>query len=347
MSRRVLMLLLAVLPSIAPTVAWAEEVETTAIGTGADENDALADALAKATAQVLGVQSGLEVRTGRQVVEGRQTIGSGPDAQEARFRTEAGQTANAVMRTQGRITRFNVESTETLPDGRVRVAVRAWVHRPKPPPAYQAPGTAASKPRVAVSAVDAPLPRYQFFGEVGGFDLAQRVLSAIEAALMRSGKVAVVDRQTLNASLAELNLLDSRYGNAAERSRLKQLRGVDLLLQIAVREADAAVRQELVKTTGQVKTFVDVSLLADVRGIVPATTEVIVSTSVAVNDASTREQAFDRLAEEIAEQVVAVLTRSKPTVAQRRAEPPPEPTPTVEDTQPRRSGIRLRTDRQR
>jgi hypothetical protein len=52
-------------------LAFSREIEATVTGTGEDESSALANALAKAVAQVNGVNSSMSVSTGKVEVTGR------------------------------------------------------------------------------------------------------------------------------------------------------------------------------------------------------------------------------------------------------------------------------------
>ncbi len=215
---------LALFLLIGVVIAKEEQVETVATGTGDDETAALSDALAKAVAQVLGVQSELNVATGRQNVRGRTVTEEGGATAETRFEVSAGQTANATMRAKGRVARYEVESVETLPDGRVRVTARAWVVK-HTPEVYKAPGSAPSKRRVAVLPVSTDRYEYDFFGKVGGNELGDRLTNAIESALISSGSVSVMDRRSLDVALSELGLLGSNFAAPAERAKLRNLRG--------------------------------------------------------------------------------------------------------------------------
>ncbi|GIX34157.1 MAG: hypothetical protein KatS3mg125_2113 [Lysobacterales bacterium] len=338
---------LALFLLIGVVIAKEEQVETVATGTGDDETAALSDALAKAVAQVLGVQSELNVATGRQNVRGRTVTEEGGATAETRFEVSAGQTANATMRAKGRVARYEVESVETLPDGRVRVTARAWVVK-HTPEVYKAPGSAPSKRRVAVLPVSTDRYEYDFFGKVGGNELGDRLTNAIESALISSGSVSVMDRRSLDVALSELGLLGSNFAAPAERAKLRNLRGTDLVVQVTLREAVQEQYTEVFKTTGQTKVHNSVRLEGEIRGIVPATSEVVFNRVVSVYGGASRQAAFDEFAAQVAAEAIGAVTGKPParapqptrTVASAE-EPPPPPEPEG----PRRSGVRLKFDR--
>jgi hypothetical protein len=320
--------------------ASTSEVETIATGTGPDETQALADALARAVSQVNGVSSSLEVSTGRGVVTAERTGRRGDETNESRVRVEAGTTADARMRSAGRVARYEVLETVTE-DGEVRVKVRAFVARTVAP-RYDAPGSSAAKKRIAVLVGSTRLPTYDFFGRTDGRELAGLFAGTLEGNAIDSGLVSALDRATLSASLAELGLVDSALTGATEKAKLRQFRGADLIVMSQINEADARVLTDVVRSTGQVRRSVMVSFEVDVRAVAPATGEVLLSERYSVTRAQSRDEAILVAADQAASDIIHLLTGKRPP-SRRPRDIESQPTE-VEPTGPRRSGVILPSD---
>lgn len=201
---------------------------------------------------------------------------------------------------------------------------------------------------MAVLPVSTDRYEYDFFGKVGGNELGDRLTNAIESALISSGSVSVMDRRSLDVALSELGLLGSNFAAPAERAKLRNLRGTDLVVQVTLREAVQEQYTEVFKTTGQTKVHNSVRLEGEIRGIVPATSEVVFNRVVSVYGGASRQAAFDEFAAQVAAEAIGAVTGKPParapqptrTVASAE-EPPPPPEPEG----PRRSGVRLKFDR--
>jgi len=329
--------------SIFPPPSIANEVETVVSGSGADENEALADALARAVGQVNGVSATLDVSTGKAIVTTEATGQKGNVASESRLRVEAGTTADARMRATGRVTRYEMLDSNSA-NGRVTVKVRAFVSRPVAP-RYDAPGSAAGQRRIAVMPGTATRAEYDFFGPASGSELSDLFSGTLERTAMRTGMVSVLDRATLSASLTELGLVASSLTGPAEKAKLRQFRGADLVVLSNVSEAESYDTSHVIESTGQVRRSFSMSFDVDVRAIVPATGELLVSERYSIFDAGSREQAIIMASEYAAMDIIRALTGKTPALDPGRYaidEPslPPEP------TGPRRRGVTLPGDRQ-
>lgn len=333
---------LALVAGLAPA-AVAADVETVATGSGADENEALADALARAVAQVNGVSSSLDVSTGKGVVTAEGSGRKGDVTSEGRMRVEAGTTADARMRAAGRVTRYEVIESNAA-DGRVSVKVRAFVSRPVAPK-YDAPGSAAGKRRIAVLPGSASQAGYEFFGPVSGAELADLFSGTLERTAMKTGMVSALDRATLSASLAELGLVGSFLTGPAEKAKLRQFRGADLVVMSQVGEAETIESSQVVQSTGQVRRSFAMAFQVDVRAVVPATGELLVSERYNIRDAASREQAIIMAAEYAAIDIIRTLTGKAPALDPGRYALD-EPLPPPEPVGPRRRGVTLPGDRQ-
>jgi hypothetical protein len=323
-------------------MALAAEIETTAVGSGADENAALADALAKAVAQVNGVRSSMNVSTGKAQVSEKSSISDGKTRVESQSTLEAGQTADARMSAQGSVSRYEILSTENAPDGRVKVTVKAFVTR-YVAPTYNAPGSSTGRKRIAVFPAVAVDYRYDFFGPVEGAELSAELTGHVESAILATGRVSVLDRSTLSASLAELGLIGSSLTNANEKAKLRQLRGTDLIALATVREARHEVRNWEIASTGQRRSAVDMAFAVELRAVVPATGELLLVRKFVINDAFSRSDALQQASEQLAFEVVRALTGSAPPLPVRRVVVDEEVVPPPSG--PRRSGITLPQDR--
>lgn len=323
--------------------AGAKEVETLAEGTGADQTRALADALGRAVAQVNGVRSALSVSTGAVELSTRssETSGSGTTSKEGN--AQLGLTPDATMRAQGTVSRYEILATDTLEDGSVRVSVRAFVTRVEAP-SYKAPGSNVSRKRVAVFPVSSNRASYDFFGLTMGEEMSSELATHLETTLLGSGEVSLLDRRSLGASLVELGLVGSTLSSDQEKAKLKALRGADLILLATINEARHEEFELRVKSTGQRRTSADTSLQVDLRAVVPATGELLLSRSVAVDYAASRQHGLVQVAEVAAFEVVRLLTgKSLPLPVHGPADPGQYEAP--ESTGPRRSGVRLPNER--
>jgi hypothetical protein len=326
--------------SLSTASASTSEVETIATGTGSDETQALADALARAVSQVNGVSSSLEVSTGRGVVTAEREGRRGDETEESRVRVEAGTTADARMRSAGRVARYEILET-VAEEGAVRVKVRAYVARTVAP-RYDAPGSSTGKKRIAVLVGSTRLPTYDFFGRADGRELAGLFAGTLEGNAIDSGLVSALDRATLSASLAELGLIDSGLTGATEKAKLRQFRGADLIVMSQINEADARVLTDVVQTTGQVRRSVIVSFEVDVRAVAPATGEVLLTERYSVTRAQSRDEAILAAADQAASDIIHLLTGKRPP-SRRPRDFESQPTE-IEPTGPRRSGVVLPND---
>lgn len=331
-----------------PCVLWsgeslAREIETLATGTGADENEALADALAKAVAQTNGVSSSVNISTGKIEARSNAKRTDSQGTTEASAQLQIGRTADARMQARGRVARYEVISTETMPDGKTSLTVKAFVIRHEAP-VYLAPGSGTAKKRIAVLPAVARGARYDFFEPTSGAALADKLTGEIEASLMASNTVSLLDRSTLVASLSELGLVGSDLTGSAEKAKLRQIRGADLILMSAVHEARRSVQTWRLQSTGQVRASEDLLLEVELRAVVPATGELLLTKRVEVTDAIDAGDAMEQVAAIAAHDAILALTgkapASDPRLGRRR-----ELDPSVEPDGPRQSGVSLPADR--
>lgn len=324
------------------STSFAAEIETIASGSGADENEALADALARAVGQVNGVSSTLDVSTGKAVVTAEGSGRNGEVTSESRHRVEAGSTADARMRAAGRVSRYELIESNAA-NGRVTVQVRAFVSR-QVAPTYNAPGSSTGKRRIAVLPGTTERSEYDFFGPASGTEISDLFSSTLERTAMRSGMVSVLDRATLSASLAELGLVRSTLTGETEKAKLRQFRGADLLVLSNVSEADSFDTSHVVASTGQVRRSFSMSFNVDIRAIVPATGELLVSERYSIYDAGSREHAITMAAEYAAIDIIRVLTGKTPALDPGRYAID-EPELPADPTGPRRRGVSLPGDK--
>lgn len=326
--------------------AFSRDIETTATGTGEDESSALADALAKAVAQVNGVSSAMDVSTGKLEVAGRgsETVRSndGETVTSSEEKLTVGRSADARLQARGKVSRFEILNTETLPDARVKVTVKAFVHRYEAP-VYNAPGSKAGLRRVAVFPGWSTQGSYDFFGIAAGDDLARDLSAKVESSVLNDRRLSVLDRTTLAASMAELGLIGSTLTGATEKAKLRQFRGADAIVLLEVRDAYHRVEHWRIKTTGQHRSAADTLLSVTMRVIVPATGELLASRDVSIRQALGRDDALVQVADEVSADLAMALTGSAPPRRTRVVESVPALIP--EPVGPRRSGVSLPGDR--
>lgn len=325
------------------SVAFAKEIETTAEGSGPDQNSALADALARAVAQVNGVRASLNVSTGKVELTERSTRTEASATTTEESKAQLGVTPDATLRAQGAISRYEILNSETLADGSVRVSVRAFVHRAEKP-TYSAPGSHAGKKRVAVFPVAARAPSFDFFGYIDADELASELALQLESSFLDTGAVSLLDRRSLGATLVELGLVDSRLTSDVEKAKLRQFRGADIVVLTSLEEARHVVSSWELRSTGQRRTSVDMLLEVNVRAVVPATGELLLTRKISVGDAPSRSDALAQAAELASYDVVRVLTGKSPAYVPRQGSMVSELPEATEPAGPRRSGVRLPID---
>jgi len=325
---------------VCSVLAGAKEIETTAVGLGADDNAALADALAKAVAQVNGVRSSLAVSTGRLELTEKSTTSTDKSNATTQRTASLAQTSDARMSAQGSISRYEILSTEVGADGRTKVTVKAFISRYEAP-TYRAPGSAAARKRVAIFPTFSSGSGFSFFGNVSGDELALQVTSQIESSMIETGQVSLLDRTTLAGTLIELGLIGSNLTGASEKAKLRQFRGADLIVMATIQNARRIVQTRSVKSTGQNKSSVDLALDIELRAVVPATGELLLIKRIAIRDAVDREDALYQAGNLAAYDVVNALTGVAPAIPRRTIPRPKAPEPTG----PRRSGVSLPFDR--
>lgn len=321
----------------------AKEIETVATGTGADENEALADALAKAVAQTNGVSSSVNISTGKVEARSNAKKTDSQGTAEASVHLQVGRTADARMQARGRVARYEVISTETMPDGKTSLTVKAYVVRHEAP-VYNAPGSGTARKRIAVLPAVARDARYDFFEPTSGSVLADKLTGEIEAGLMASNTVSLLDRSTLVASLSELGLIGSDLTGSAEKAKLRQIRGADLILMSAIHEARRTVQTWRLPSTGQVRASEDLLLEVELRAVVPATGELLLTKRVEVTDAMNAADAMAQVAAIAAHDAILALTGKAPPSSP-RGDRRRELEPIAEPDGPRRSGVALPADR--
>lgn len=279
-------------------VVSAAEIKTTAIGTGSDENAALADALAKAVAQVNGVRSTMDINTSREVSTSQATTNDNGQIREERARQERGDAGGSRLQASGSVSRYSIVSSEALPDGRTRITVEAFVSR-YVAPTYRAPGSAVSKRRVAVFPAVVDGGYLDYYGRLSSNDLGVMLTGAIERTALRDGRLAVLDRSTLGATLVELGLVGSSLTGPAERAKLRQFRGADIIVLPNLLQARYVDTSRRLTTTGQMRHSFESTLEVEVRGIVPATGELLLVEKYTILDADSRDAAIESLAERV------------------------------------------------
>jgi hypothetical protein len=278
-----------------PAQAASRTVDSTATGIGAGEDEALADALAKAVAQVNGTRSSMRVNTGQLVVEGRsESTAEGKTSSESAS-ISARATPNAHLSSAGSVASYAIVLSKQRADGKFEVTVNAKV-RQSYSLAYHAPGSASGKMRIAVARTRSDQPVYEFFGTVSGDAMGDELDSATEFALLRAATFSVLDRKTLAISFQELGLIGSDLSNEQEKAKLRNFRGADVILLPTVHSAEHSEATSTLQITGQVSRTIKTSMDVEMRAIVPATSEVLFSRHYTIMAADSRDEALSRIA---------------------------------------------------
>lgn len=314
--------------------AGTKTVSVLATGSGPTEEEATAAALAKAVSQVNGTVSSTSVATGKVVVEGKGKKVDNGKVTTVEVGSSVGVTPNIEMRSSGRVSRYDVQSSTKAADGRYTVTVTAYFEK-YVADVYNAPGSKSGKMRLAVFP-----PSYS--GTPGDAELtgndadaaSKQLRNALERAFINGQTYAVLDRQTLGHSLAELGLIGGMQTASAEKAKLRSFRGADIILlpRIGFAENPSASRGNHI--TGQARRP-NSDVTVEIRAIVPATSEVIFSRLYQLHDSVDSEYAMDQLASMAATDLTLQLTGKQPAdsstgTVHLRAQDAPRPLPAPE-----------------
>ncbi len=348
---RILMAVALGLAAIAlPSFAGTTTTSVTVTGSGPSEAEATAAALAKASAQVNGTQASTSVSTGRANFEAHGKSDVDGKKSSAEIVMSAGSTPDIRTRSSGRVSHYD-EVSSTHEGDVYKVTIKAYfdkhleaVHH------YKAQGASTGKTRLAIFPPSAIRSSYEFFGNVSNAELADNLRDALERSFVRAGTFSVLDRQTLGASLAELGIADSSFTGPAEKAKLKQIRGADLIVLPRVLDAVVKTKSKTSHITGQTTMTQKTLLEVEVRGIVPATGEVMFADTYLIEQAATRSDAMAQVAARAASDLTAKVTGKSVASSgatpisvfpsQRLSDPSQAPLPPPEET-----GAKLPFDR--
>lgn len=321
-------------------------IKTTSVivtGSGASEEEATAAALAKAVAETKGVRASTNVSTGKLAIEGHRKSSVDGRASTVDVDTRVGTTPDVRMQSAGRVSRYEVQSSRRE-EGLYKVTLKAFFDT-HVADVYKAPGSGASKSRIAVL-----MPKWsgtaadEGQGGYSASEAAGRLRNGLERALLRGGTYSILDRQTLDSSLAELQLVDSDLTSAAEKSKLRNLRGADIILIPTLRFSDTLRAARGAHLTGQ-RASASSDIEIEVRAVVPATAEVVFDESYRIEDVASSDDAVIRVASQAANDLNVRLTGKAPKTSNAdmvylRSDNVPPPLPPDES-----SGVKLPFDR--
>lgn len=298
-------------------------VETTATGVGRDDNEALADALANAVAQVNGTQSSLSVHTGSAVLEGQAKSVKDGKVETLDASVTARNTPDVHMKAAGSVASYEKIGSKTRGDGKIEVTVKAKVEQSyKEVYHYNVSGSAAGRKRIAVLRPNSDAVSYDFFGPSSSDDICDQLWTAIESGALQSGSVSVLDRKTLGESLDELNLVASDLTNAQEKAKLKLIRGADLIVMPTLHRAEHAVVTQVNPMSGVASRYDNTLLDVEVRAVVSATGEILMDKHYVLRSAMDREAAFQQVASDAGQDIAAVVQGRAPSASGHAAPPP-------------------------
>lgn len=348
-------------------------VEVNATGSGPTEDEAIANALARAVAQSSGAQASLNVSTGQTVAESKSTVqfsgvksetskttglikdqvtdGKTTESGSATATTSTGvkKTPDSRISASGKVASYEVLSSKKRSDGLYEVSIKAQVQK-HVAATYSAPGSSASgKRRIAVLEPSTNASTFDFFGRVPAYELADRLWTATESALVRAGTVSVLDRKTLNQSLKELNLVSSRLTNEEERAKLKKIRGADVVLMSTILDAKQEVEVSRTQVTGQVSRTETSYMEVEMRAVVPATSEILFSEIYRISEVADRNDAVNKIASRSAADLAFKLTGKRGAAAFTSTDITPVTVTSEQDLEPveprTTTGVKLPFDR--
>lgn len=264
-------------------------------GIGPTEEEATASALAKAVSQVNGVSSSTSVSTGKSTIEAHGKKVDDGKTTTVDLSAAAGRTPDVRMRSSGKVSRYDVQSSTKLTDGTYKVVVKAYFDKHFQD-AYKAPTAGSGKTRIAVFP-----PEVQASQGLGG-SVGNDVRDALERSLIERSEFSVLDRQTLDSSLDELGLIGSSYSSAAEKTKLHNIRGADIILLPRVRVTRVDVSQPGSQMTGQASRYSTTTTI-DIRAVVPATSEILFARVYPVQNQALTSDVLDQVTSQVAEEV--------------------------------------------
>ncbi len=292
--------------------AQPKQVESTATGYGASEQEALGDALARAASQINGGSASMSTRVDR--VEGQATVQSNDGTKrDATYKAKASSSPDFTA--SGQIARYEVLSTSKKGPEEYAVQVKAWVNK------YEAPSKTGNQDRVAVLPVRTTTGVLDFYRDsITAVALADLIGRSLERTLIETGHFQVLDRVSLGDSVMELTLLSSDLTGPDEKAKLKNVRGADYLVLSTLDVTQEGKRNP---ATGQKKAA---AIELDVRIVVPATSEVAHSVRVPVKTSgyANKEAAIAAATAEVVGAFDAKTNGSTSVARTPPAEAPPE-----------------------
>lgn len=236
-------------------------VTVEAQGNGKTEREAVDDALARAAGQVNGANVEVDsttVRAGYQASV-RDSWGASATVNETLEVSRS-----ATYEAEGQIKGYKVLSSSKDTEG-FRVKIKAEVFR------YEVPAENVLLERVAVFPVRHAPGTYSFYGAISANELARQLGTELESKLISSRVFSLLDRETLQASIAELGLVGSDLTAPEERAKLQRIKGADYIVVSTIREAADRFDERINPVTGQ--RMGEFRFELEVRVIVPATGE--------------------------------------------------------------------------
>lgn len=284
--------------------AKTEEVATKATGTGRTETEALGNALARAVSQVNGGNASISTRTTRTETN----LDIVTDEGASTRRTYESETSPADFTASGAVARYEVLSSKKKGDKEYEVTVRAWVNK------YAAKSKREKLDRIALAPVHYDGASLKFLDAEDSGRLAGLLHKGFQKALLRTGNFQLLDRQVLDQSLKELNLIGSNLSAPEEQAKLKSIRGADYLLTSNLEVTEAG---KVNPATGQAA---KPKLFLEVRVVSPATSEVLFLSREPVESRgySKAEPALNDLSERVVAELDVELngkTKLKPAPA--------------------------------
>lgn len=282
---------IALMAAVFATAATAGNIKVPAeaTGHGRTPNEATADALAKAAAQVNGANVSLDGSTVRVEEESRYRDNRG---NRASLDTTSTVTSTANLQAQGQIASYKVLSEKKQGD-HYAVRVKAEVYK------YETPMANDHKHRLAILPLKTLRSSYDLFGTVDGVTLAHELGFELESILTGTRQYSILDRASLEIAVGELGLIDSSLTGPAEKAKLQKVKGADFLVSTVIREAGVPVDKKYNSATGQLST--KFKFVVQMRTLIPATGEVASTDTLVLEKAKDREAAIIAMAELMAE----------------------------------------------
>ncbi len=278
----------------------AREIEVEAMGVGKDYEWAVMNALDNAVKQTSDVtinrnapMQRMEIKTGERLTEsldeslnvddgsiigGKKSAAYSGKA-DAQYSAEATAELKEInARYEGKISSYNVISSEQKDDGNYYVKIKATVKKFDD---YESPDLIKkAKYSLSIMPFRAEAKISCVGKSVSSSSLVGKISSVLSEKLSKSKKFNLVDRENMDAYSYELSLVYNDFTKEENKNRLRNIAPADYLLVGEIKSFTTSKSTQNVPITGETYTNSSANILVSYKLLETATMEVITSSSV-------------------------------------------------------------------